>query len=147
MIKPAPTGAVEKTVARATLLERIDATATRPERVVIGFPNTDYQLHLIPDGEVTGEIGKRILGTIHAQARRIDVCRTGGRYVEPVYGRPRRVQGAVLATDPRTNTILVGAGMPIHCTLTDPRQRADAFSVGDFVSFDVLDGATFRQRS
>lgn len=145
MIKPSPTGTIDPTHARGTLLEELPQTATKPERVVLGFPNTDYQLHLLPDGEVTGEVGKRIVGTIHARARRVDVCGTGGRYVEPVYGRPRRVQGAVLAIDESSNTLVVSAGMPIHCQLTDERQKAGEFEVGDVVTFDVLDGATFKQ--
>jgi len=145
MIKPSPTGTIDKTLARATLLERIDATATRPERIVLGFANSDYRLHLVPEGEVQGEIGKRVIGTIHARAKRVDECRTGGRYVEPVYGRPRRVQGTVLAIDEGSNVLVVGAGMPIHCELTDPRQKASGFEVGDFVTFDVLEGASFRQ--
>ncbi len=145
MIKPSPTGVIDPTQARATFLERLGATATKPERIVLGFANTDYQMHLIPDGEITGEIGKRILGTIHAKARRVDSCATGGRYAEPVYGRPRRVQGKILSIDEPSNTIVVGAGMPIHCELTDARQKAGQFEVGDVVTFDVLDGATFRQ--
>lgn len=145
MIKPSPTGTIDPTHARATLLDRIGQTATKPERIVLGFANTDYQMHLLPDGTITGEVGKRIIGTIHARARRVDVCHTGGRYAEPVYGRPRRVQGAILSIDEPGNTIVVGAGMPIHCELTDKRQKAGEFNVGDVVTFDVLDGATFRQ--
>lgn len=146
MIKPSPTGTIDPTLARGTLLERIAQTATKPAYIVLGFANTDYQMHLLPEGEITGEVGKRIIGTIHAKARRVDVCGTGGRYAEPVYGRPRRVQGAVVSIDGPTNTLVVEAGMPIHCELTDQRQKAGDFTVGDVVTFDVLDGATFRQR-
>jgi len=68
---------------------------------------------------------------------------TGGRYVEPVYGRPRRVQGSVIAIDQANNAVVVDATIPIHCTPTDPRQKATDFQPGQFVSFDVLEGATF----
>ncbi|QYO64365.1 hypothetical protein [Leptolyngbya sp. 7M] len=87
----------------------------------------------------------RIIGIIRAKARRIDEVTTGGRYIEPVYGRPRRVQGTVVAIEP--DAVVVNAGMPIHCTPTDPRQRPGDFKPGQFVSFDVLEGATFEQRS
>ena len=39
--------------------------------------------------------------------------------------------------------VVVDAGMPIHCRPTDARQKAGDFQPGDFVSFDVLRGATF----
>jgi hypothetical protein len=41
------------------------------------------------------------------------------------------------------NEVVVDAGVPIHCTPTDPRQKAGQFEVGQFVSFDVMDGARF----
>ena len=87
-------------------------------------------------------LGKRLICTIRAKARRIDVVQTGGRYVEPVYGRPRRVQGAVLAIDEGANTITIGAGVPIVVKPTDARQKAADFALGDFVTFGVLPGAT-----
>ncbi len=60
-----------------------------------------------------------------------------------MYGRPRRVQGSVIAID--GNSIVVNAGVPVHVEPTDPRQTAASFEVGQFVSFDALDGATFTQ--
>ena len=35
------------------------------------------------------------------------------------------------------------AGIPIECELTDDRQKPGDFAAGQFVSFDVMDGATF----
>jgi hypothetical protein len=78
------------------------------------------------------------------QARRVDIVETGGKYVEPVYGRPRRVQGRVITTDPARRIIVVDAGMAIHLTLTDARQSPAQFNQGELVSCDVLDGATFK---
>lgn len=141
-------------VARAVLHERLDASATRPALVVIAVPGSQYQLHLRPEGPITTEVGKRIMGTITCQARRVDRTVTGGRFVEPVYGRPRRIQGVVLAIDASSNALVINAGggvvvdalpLPIVCKLTDPRQKATDYTPGDFVGFDVLDGATFRQ--
>lgn len=147
MLEPAPTTAIDPRLARGTVVDHLAATATTPEFVVIGFPNTGYKMHLqpLPAGGAAGatEVGRKVIGRIRADARRVDVVTSGGRFVEPIFGRPRRVQGSVIDVDPAANTITVHAGVPILCRLTDARQRADRFSPGQFVSFDVLRGATF----
>jgi hypothetical protein len=148
MLYPAPTSKIDPSLARGILEQIVEPTATRPGYIIVSFPNTSYQMHLIPAGPITAETGKRIIGTIAAQSRRIDVVQTGGRYVEPVYGRPRRVQGSIIAVNQvgaGAGTIVVDATVPIHITPTDPRQQAAGFEVGQFVSFDVLDGAAFTQ--
>ncbi len=137
MIFPAPTSKIDPRLARGVLQE------TTPKVIKVTFPNTNYELHLVPDGAVQTPVGKRIVGVIKAQARRIDVVKTGGRYVEPLVGHPRRVQGMVVAVDGAANTVVVDAGMPVHCTPTDPRQKATDFEPGQFVSFDVLEGVSF----
>lgn len=143
MIQPAPTSKLDPTTARGVLLESVAATATKPAYVSITFLNTSYELHLLPTAPVTTTPGKRIIGHIHAQARRVDKVQTGGRYVEPVMGRPRRVQGSIVAINAAARTITIDAGVPIECTLTDRRQHPGEFAVGEFVSMDVLDGARF----
>src|SRR5262245_8742358 len=100
MITPAPTSRIDPALARGTLIEVVPETATKPSFVKISFPNTNYETHLLPTGPITAQPGKRIIGTIRAKSRRIDVVQTGGRFIEPVYGRPRRVQGTVLGLDP-----------------------------------------------
>ena len=143
MLHPAPTSKNDPAQARGTLAEQGPAPATTPAYAVITFDNTSYRTHLVPTDEITSPVGKRIIGTIQARARRVDLVSTGGRYVEPVFGRPRRIQGAVLAHFEDTNTILVYAGMPIHCELTDTRQRPADFPLGEIVSFDTMAGASF----
>lgn len=114
------------------------------EQVVLEVPGTDYRLHLVPTEPVSSPIGKKVRGVIRAQARRIDVVKTGGRFVEPVYGRPRRIQGTVVAVDPAadTVTVVVYTGVPIVCK-TNGLQRASEFREGMLVSFDAAPGATF----
>lgn len=151
MITPAPTTRIDPTLARGVVARHLPATATRPAFLVVAFPNTSYELHLeapaagsqpgSAGGWESAAEGSRIVGTIRAEATRIDVVRSGGRYVEPVSGRPRRVQGMVIAVT--GDRVVVDAGVAIHCTPTDPRQKAGDFQVGDFVSFDVRRGATF----
>jgi hypothetical protein len=119
------------------------ASGEKPGCIVLGLPNTSYELYLIPTGPITAVVGKRLIGTIRAQARRIDVVGTGGQYVEPVMGRPRRVQGTVLRVE--NGAVVVDAGVAIHATPSDHRQSADQFQPGQFVSFDVAPGATFTQ--
>lgn len=151
MIHPAPTLPLAPDLARGTLVQHVAATATEPAYVVVSFPNSDYKIHLLPVGPAVGEPGERVIGLIRAEAKRVDVVRSGGRYVEPVMGRPRRVQGSIVAVNPQQNSITVHAGVPIVCKLTAPdrlgdKQQASAFQVGQFVSFDVLRGATFERK-
>jgi hypothetical protein len=145
MIQPSPTSKIDPSLARGTYVGAIAATAVKPAMVNVTFANTNYELHLVPTSSVHTEPGKRLIGSIRAKARRVDKVQSGGRYVEPVMGRPRRVQGAIVAINAAARTITVDAAVPIECTLTDERQSPGQFAVGDFVSFDVLDGATFTQ--
>lgn len=145
MIHPAPTTKIAPGLARATFREAIPATATKPAHVRLGFANTSYDLHLLPTGPVKAEPGDKVFGTISARARRVDIVPSGGQYVEPVMGRPRRVQGRVVARE--GDKIVVDAGVPIHCSLTDDRQHAADFPIGDMVSFDALDGASFTPKT
>lgn len=145
MLHPAPTNKIDPKLARGTLVETIDATATKPAFAVISFHNSHYKTHLEPIGEITTKPGKTITGTIRARAKRIDVCNTGGRFVDPVMGRPRRVQGSIVAIE--DGFIVVSAGMPIYCQPVAPGQSADDFEVGQFVSFSVERGASFEEVS
>lgn len=140
--------------ARGQLYDASSATATRPASIVFHVPGSQYQIHLRQEGAVTGTVGKRITGVIHASARRVDKTAKGGRFIEPVIGRPRRIQGTVMAHDAAANTITVncagsaavdGGDLPVVCKLTDARQKPDQFPLGTLVGFDVLDGATFTQ--
>ncbi len=145
MITPQPTSALDPALARGIFAGLAPATNTRPECIRLALLGTSYDLHLVPTTPIHTQVGKRLVGTVRAQARRVDIVQSGGRYVEPVIGRPRRIQGSILAIDPEHNAILIDASLPIHCELTDPRQHAQDFAPGQFVSFDALDGATFTQ--
>lgn len=143
MIHPAPTSKIDPTLARGVYQEVTAATPVKPAVMKVTFLNTNYELHLVPAGVIKTEPGKRIIGVIRAKARRVDVVETGGRYVEPVIGRPRRVQGSIIVTNEGRRSIVVDAGVPIECELMDDRQKPGDFAAGQFVSFDVMDGATF----
>lgn len=143
MITPTPTTKIARDLARGVLAAVVDPTATKPGYIRFEVPDTSYDLHLRPAGEIRSPVGKRLVGKIHVEGRRMDVVETGGRYIEPVAGRPRRVQGTVIGRDDAANAIVINAGVPVICKLTDARQKAGDFEVGQMVSGDVLDGATF----
>ncbi|MEO0515044.1 MAG: hypothetical protein AAF086_07095 [Planctomycetota bacterium] len=113
-------------------------------QMVLGVPETDYRMKLVLEIEPPVGVGQKITGTIHATARRVDVVPAGGRYVEPVFGRPRRVQGRIVGGHGPSRTIYVKAGPPLICTLSDERQSPEQFSIGQLVSFDVEAGAVFK---
>jgi hypothetical protein len=139
MIHPAPTNKIDSALARGTLA----AGSPGPGLIVVEFPNTNYHMHLIAGSDVPSIIGGRLIGIVRVDARRVDVVNTGGKYIEPVIGRPRRVQGRVVSWDDASRTLVVDAGVPIHLELQDDRQTPSEFEKGTLVSCDVLDGATF----
>lgn len=141
MITPSPTSKIDPSLARGILAANVPTSVKQAAHLVLEIPNTSYQLHLIPAGPISSPVGKRLIGRIAVKARRIDVVETGGQYIEPVIGRPRRIQGTVIGV--KDGAVIVDAGVPVHATPTDPRQAADQFQPGQFVSFDAEPGATF----
>ncbi|RMH27493.1 MAG: hypothetical protein D6693_05270 [Planctomycetota bacterium] len=112
--------------------------------VVLAIPGTDYRLRLgLAAGARAPAVGAKALGRIRLVARRIDPAPSGGRYIEPVEGPPRRVQGRVRAIDEVNNEIVVHAGVPVCARVGDARQRAGQFAPDQIVSFDVERGAVF----
>lgn len=110
--------------------------------VQIKVPGSDYRLRLVPrDGERYTP-GEKVSGVVRAQALRMDVIPAGGRYIEPVQGRPRRVQGRIVGGDASKNEVYVKAGPGVVVTPMAP-QRAGDFMIGQMVTFDVRAGSTF----
>ena len=106
-------------------------------------PGTDYALELAIDPEAVIEPGGMVTGEIRVEAARIDTIKTGGRYIEPLAGPPRRVAGRVIEPDPHANVIVVDAGpFPVVCTPSHP-QRSKDFEHGQLVTMGVRPGAVF----
>lgn len=145
MIHPHPTTKIDPKLARGVYGGVVPATPTEPEYIRLQIPNSNYDLHLVAVGPITAEVGKRLIGTIRVKARRMDVVGTGGKFVEPVTGRPRRVQGRVIGVDEQAGAVVVDAGVPMLVTPTDARQAPTAFRPGQMVGFDALEGSTFQQ--
>lgn len=108
----------------------------------LAIPGSDYVLQLMIDEPMAVAVGDIVRGRAHANARRIDSISAGGRCIEPLQGRPRRVQGRVMSIDEVNDTITVLASIPIVCA-TDRLQKAIQFKPNEMVSFDVAPGMTF----
>ncbi|MFI4861551.1 MAG: hypothetical protein ACIAXF_12830 [Phycisphaerales bacterium JB063] len=112
--------------------------------IELKLPGTDYRPKLRVAADFAGQVGQKVSGVVRAQARRMDVVTAGGRFVEPVFGRPRRVQGMVSGGSVTDNAVYVTAG-PRLCITPLPPQQASDFSLGEMVSFDVEPGASFER--
>jgi hypothetical protein len=112
-----------------------------PGLITLNAPGTNYRNSFKFDG-LTPPIGKKIYGTIYAQGRKIEEVSDGGNYVEPLFGRPRRMQGLVLAQDTAKNELLVQAGYEVVVKLPDTQKAAD-FAVGSRVGWDNGEAPVF----
>lgn len=114
-----------------------------PDTVAVSIPQTHYVLRFTTLTEVAAEVGSRCKGTIRAKAtKRVDECTSGGRWIEPLVGQPRNIQGEVLESDASSNTITVNAVVPMVVTLHAGQKAAD-FPVGTYVTASVRSDATF----
>ncbi len=146
MLHPAPTTKIDPTLARGTILAVRDADERHPARVVMGFPNTDYQIDFVIHGDVEpvrALVGEMVLARLFAEARRIDTPYAGGRRFEPCIGRPTRLLGTVIGADPVANVLVINASQPIALKVAAPGQRAEELAKADFIVCDVKPGAWF----
>jgi hypothetical protein len=66
----------------------------------------------------------------------------GGNYVEPLAGRPRRMQGTILAVNAAANELTVQVGY--EATVKLPAQyKADTFKPGERVGWDNIEVPAF----
>jgi hypothetical protein len=114
------------------------------QRIALRVSGTSYRIHLrLPEGaRVTTPVGKRISGTIEADALRIHPSRGGGQFIEPVVGEPRIIAGRVMAVDEARRRLLVQAAVPMWLT-AKPGQDFGVLKVGGMVNCYVQSGARF----
>ncbi len=110
--------------------------------ITLGLVNTDYQLRLMVGADFDVAVGTRVAGVVSANAKRVDKIGAGGKYIDPVYGRPRRLQGKVVAVSREDNTITVNGGCAIVCRLMES-QKAKDYAMGEIVGFALERGAEF----
>lgn len=115
----------------------------REGEVIVNLPGTNYQLHLKADAPVEPSPQGRVRGVVRCAAWKMDRVSAGGSYIEPVFGRPRRVQGPVLGSIAESNSVIVDiAGQPIVASLPE-RWDATELVEGERIGLDVCDGAAF----
>ncbi len=135
--------AVYSDVFRGVLLESANDADDDQNQIVLAIPTTDYRLHLLlTENQIETPVGQALPGRINVQANRVDICNTGGQFIDPVMGRPRTVQGRVRTIDTQNNQLVIQAKIPIRAQLRAPQNAAD-FKPGDLVRFMVDRGATF----
>ena len=142
-------------VAKGILDSIVPTTATKHAYLVFTIPGTSYKMYCTFTGELSVAPGKTIKGVISVDARRVDKATAGGKLVEPVFGKPRRIQGLVVAVNAGAGTLTIDAGggaipgfdhgLPIIAKVTDPRQKATDYPVGSMVMFDCPDWPSFKQ--
>ncbi|MEQ8770374.1 MAG: hypothetical protein RIB60_07690 [Phycisphaerales bacterium] len=144
MLHPAPTTKIDPKLTRGVIRAVHEATATKPRSAVLSLHNSDYELHVAPPSSGWPEAlapGSKVIGRLRASARRVDICRTGGKYVDPVVGTPRRVQGKVIGAE--GGVLMVDAGAVFALRLAAPGQKPEQFELGSMITCEVLPGATF----
>jgi hypothetical protein len=139
---PAPTKAASPDLCTLTLLAIRDGG-----ELELGVPGTEYRLHLACEGDPSrlrpSAAARRVQGTIHGKALKLSKALGGGKFIEPLWGHPRIVQGTVLAADAAGNRLLVDLAVPAWLTLEAGQSTAE-FPRGTLVNMYLASGMTFR---
>lgn len=112
--------------------------AVQDNIVTLAVAGANYRNSFQLAGDTKLQVGQTVRGTIHAPAWKIDRVELGGNYVEPLYGRPRRMQGTISAVDAAGNELTVQVGYEVTVKLPD-RYRAADYAVGTRVGWDNLE--------
>ena len=110
------------------------------DTLVLRLPGTDYRIHLKRPAGAVPAVGSKLTGWVEVDALHVHAIPAGGTFIEPVFGRPRKLQGRVLGHE--GSRLLVRAGpAAFTCRLTDVRQQASDFPAGSLVNFHAGPGA------
>ena len=129
----------------------LESPPTEEEGVVIGVHGTDYRLELDSTVEPAefpaprSQRNRRIHGVIEARALKLHRASAGGRFIEPVHGRPRIVQGTVYEVDLARDRLLMDVVVPMWVTVETAvtGQAASEFRQGDLLNFYVESDISF----
>jgi hypothetical protein len=114
-----------------------------PGAVTLKVPGSNYRNTFTIAGDQSNlSVGARVRGTIHAPAWKADRVELGGNYVEPLIGRPRRMQGTILTVNPANNELTVQVGYEVTVKLP-PKYRAAEFHPSDRVGWDNIEIPAF----
>ena len=111
---------------------------------IFTIPGTQYRLHLAVDDDLEEFVGGRIKGRVRGRSLRMHHSPAGGNFIEPLEGRPRIVQGTVLAVDPNAHEVLVDLVVQIRLCVPEDQSTA-SFSTEDMVNFYMEPGASFHR--
>ena len=122
--------------------------------VVLGVHGSDYRLELVSTvdaesfPEPRSQRNRRIHGVIEARALKLHRASAGGRFIEPVHGRPRILQGTVYEVDLANDRLLMDVVVPMWVTVETEitGQAACEFSQGDLLNFYVESDISFTPR-
>lgn len=109
---------------------------------VFTVPGTQYQLSLDVTDDLSASIGQRVRGRVHGRALRMHRASAGGNFIEPLEGRPRIVQGTVLAVDPSSQEVILDLVVPVRVAMVED-QPASGFATGEMVNFYMEPGTRF----
>jgi hypothetical protein len=120
--------------------------AMHDRTVVFALASTNYEMRLEAEGSMAAaQVGVVIEALIRAEARKVWTVPSGGNFIEPIFGPPRRIQGRILYLDEQR--MVVQAGAPIVIALpADPAAYDLArgpLAIGVLVNISALPGATF----
>jgi hypothetical protein len=107
--------------------------------ITVRVPGMNYQntFQLQPTPSPLS-VGDRIRATIHAPAWKVDRVDMGGNYVEPLYGRPRRMQGVILSVNAAANELTVQVAYEVTVKLPAKYNAAD-YQIGQRVGWDNIE--------
>lgn len=110
--------------------------------VTLNIPGTGYEIDLRPTAPAIPSPQGRVRGVIRLPVWKLDLITAGGAFIEPIYGRPRRVQGNVIGRLSGNRLIVDVYGQPIVGDLPD-RWNAAELPIGSRVGLDVMEGGVF----
>lgn len=119
--------------------------------VVLGVHGTDYLITLTPSVQPAdfpvpaSRRNRRIRGTVEGRALKMHRADAGGRFIEPVHGQPRIVQGTVSRVDAANDRLLMDIVVPMWITVETEvtGQSASDFQPGELLNFYLESGTRF----
>ena len=117
--------------------------SSSPGKVILGIYNTNYKLYLDTEDTIDAHHHTRIKGIIRASVWKVDFVSKGGAYIEPVAGKPRRIQGKVEGHIEDENAILIELWNIVIVANLPERWTATEIPEGTKVAVDIQDIPTF----
>lgn len=113
--------------------------------VVFEPTGTNYQLHLKTASAYTGPVGVLVEGFVRCEGRKVFTTPAGGRFVQPIFGTPRVVQGRIRAATDDSLLLQAGTAVVVKLPKADDAYDLSAgeLTVGAIVNATVLPGASF----